>query len=122
MEEVDEILGISRKFIWMFIGFVLIVSAISTGFYFLRTTSEKVVVQYEEFFEIQSTCKKISSDICSLQSVPEDDKMFSRISKNERLTALRNQLHRWVNEYNAKSKMITRTLWKSSDLPYNISE
>lgn len=117
----SEEFGMIKKLLWWIVGFVVLVSCISGGFYYLRVTGEKAIVHYEEFYEIQGTCKKISTDICNLQSVSDTSKTFSRISKEERLLALRNQLNRWVSEYNAKSQMITRNIWKSSDLPYTLS-
>jgi hypothetical protein len=77
-------------------------------------------VRYEEYQEIYNTCEKISQDICNLKDVPATDPMFTQFSKEQRLLALRTNLNRWVNEYNGKSKMITRSLFKSGSLPYQL--
>jgi hypothetical protein len=53
--------------------------------------------------------------------LPESDKMFEQFSKTQRINTLKTQLNRWVEEYNAKSKMINHSLWKSSELPYQLN-
>ena len=76
---------------------------------------------YEDFQEMYNSCQKINSDLCNIQKVSDTDKMFQQFSKSQRLTALRTNLNRWVEEYNGKSKMWNRSLWKSKTLPYQLS-
>jgi len=48
--------------------------------------------------------------------------MFQKgFSKSERINAIRQNMNRWIEEYNAKSRMITRSAWKSGSLPYQLS-
>lgn len=82
---------------------------------------DKIISNYEEFQSIYNTCVKLNTDLCNMQKVPETDKMFEQFSKEQRMLQLRTSLNRWMEEYNAKSKMITRELWKSSALPYQLS-
>ena len=83
--------------------------------------ADDALINYEEFQEIYNTCKKIDSDLGNIRAVPDNDKMFESISKQAMITAKRQQMNRWVEEYNAKSKMWNRSLWKSSKLPYQLS-
>lgn len=79
------------------------------------------LINYEEFQEIYNTCQKIDHDLAAIKSIPDDDKMFAMMSKNAMVNGKRQQMNRWVEEYNAKSKMWNRSLWKSGKLPYQLS-
>jgi hypothetical protein len=56
-----------------------------------------------------------------MKSLPENDKMFEQFSKVQRVNTIKTQLNRWVEDYNAKSKMWGRALWKSNQLPYQLT-
>lgn len=84
------------------------------------TDPDNIIVNYEQYQDIYNTCKKLNTDLCNMRSTPETDKMFEQFSKAQRILALKTQLNKWVEDYNAKSKMITRNLWKSSELPYQL--
>jgi len=79
------------------------------------------VIVYEEFQEVFNTCKKLNTDLCNMADVPENDPMFLQFSKAQRVLTLKTQLNRWVETYNAKSKMWGRSLWKSKELPYTLN-
>ena len=83
--------------------------------------ANEAIINYEEFQEIYNTCQKIDHDMAAIKAVDEKDQMFAMTSKAAMLTAKRQQMNRWVEEYNAKSKMWNRSLWKSSKLPYQLS-
>jgi len=106
------------------IGFVIIIIAI-VSFGINRcseaTHIKDATIVYEEFQSIYDTTIKLNEDLCSITEVDENDKMFEQISKQQRITALKSNLNRWINEYNAKSKMFGRQLWKSNELPYQLS-
>lgn len=76
---------------------------------------------YEEFQEIYNTCQKLNDDLGVIRNTPENDKMFDQFSKQQRISALDMNLNRWIQEYNAKSKMGNRSMWKSKTLPYQLS-
>lgn len=82
---------------------------------------EDAVIHYEQFQEIYNTCEKLNTDLCMIREVPEDDKMFEQFSKAQRILAVQTNLNRWIEDYNAKSKMWGRSLWKSSSLPYQLN-
>jgi hypothetical protein len=84
-------------------------------------TVDNGISHYEDFQEIYTTTKKIDSDLATIQAVPETDKMFTNFSKAAMVAAKKQQMTRWIEEYNAKSKMINRSLWKSSTLPYQLN-
>jgi len=119
-KEEDEIKQI-KKFVYWFIGVAFVVSGIV---WFLNagvSTANKAIVRYEEFQEIYNTCVKLNTDLCNMKELPDTDKMFEQFSKNQRTLALKTQLNRWVEDYNAKSKMWNRSLWKSNQLPYELT-
>lgn len=107
------------KFIFAILVAIMITS--SLGCMHMWKSYEDAVINYEQYQEIYTTTKKINTDLCSMRQLPEKDPMFSQFSKAQRINQQKTQLNRWVEEYNAKSKMINRSLWKSSELPYQLS-
>jgi hypothetical protein len=85
------------------------------------THLDDAVQNYEQFQELYNTCSKLNTDLCNMKQLPENDKMFDQFSKAQRVLQIKTQLNRWVEEYNSKSKMWGRSLWKSSKLPYQLS-
>lgn len=116
-----------KKIVWWVIGVCLLLTAgIVTCNLAFKTVKkathiEDAVKVYEEFQEIYNTCEKLNTDLCNMRAAPESDKMFEQFSKEQRLLTLRTSLNRWVNDYNAKSKMWGRNLWKSKKLPFELS-
>lgn len=76
---------------------------------------------YEEFQEIYNTCQQLNDNLCAIKDVSDTDAMFKDFSKSSQQTALRFKLNRWIQDYNAKSKMWNRSLWKSKELPYQLN-
>ena len=112
------------------IGIVLltlfIFSVIGLGFRSCNKAEEAThlhdaVIVYEQYQEIYNTCSKLNTDLCNMKSLDENDKMFEQFSKTQRINTLKTQLNKWVEEYNAKSKMWGRSLWKSNQLPYQLT-
>ena len=60
-------------------------------------------------------------NLCNIKDIPETDKMFDQFSKTSQQIALKSKMNRWIEDYNAKSKMWNRSLWKSNKLPYQLS-
>jgi hypothetical protein len=123
MEDIKEEISLLKKGIYWFIGLSI---ALSTIFYMMRkgreaTHIDDAVQNYEQFQEIYNSCVKLNTDLCNMKDLPENDKMFEQFSKNQRLLSLKTSLNRWIEDYNAKSKMWGRSLWKSSALPYELS-
>ncbi len=85
------------------------------------THIENATIVYEEFQEIFNTCSKLNTDLGIIEATPDTDKQFEQFSKAQRLNAIKQNLNRWVEDYNGKSKMWGRSLWKSSTLPYQLS-
>ena len=82
---------------------------------------EKAVTDYEEFYSLKAECDKLNEDLCRVKQSDPTDQAYTQFSKAQMLDAKRHLLSRWVNTYNAKSKMITRSLWKSNDLPHSLN-
>lgn len=116
MEEIK----LFKKITLWFIGVVLIVA----GIIWLTSRSTQVIdnaiIHYEEFQEIYNTCQKLNTDLAIISATPETDKQFDQFSKTQRLNSIKQNLNRWVEDYNAKSKMWNRALWKSNSLPYQL--
>lgn len=116
----DEESFIKRNLIWV-VGLLFIVGAV--GFLLTRSVriAENAVLNYEEFQEIYNTCSKINTDLSTIRSVDEKDQMFVQFSKQAMIAQKKQLLSRWVEEYNAKSRMWNRSLWKSGKLPYQLN-
>jgi hypothetical protein len=112
-----------KRLIYWVIGITLVCSIGGFIVHKMReaTHIDTAVLNYEEYQEIYNTCSKINTDICNMKDVPETDPMFSQFSKSQRILALRTNLNRWIEDYNAKSKMWGRSLWKSNELPYQLT-
>lgn len=122
MYEEEEVIA-RRSFVWVLVVLFLFFSAVGTLSFVLTRSVEVVdngIVHYEEFQEIYNTCQKINTDLGVLRQLPADDKMFSQFSKSAIIAQKQQQLTRWTEEYNAKSRMWNRALWKSKSLPYQL--
>jgi hypothetical protein len=121
MEEFKEEIKFGKSFIYWIIAVMFVVGGITWFFNTASKTASTALIHYEEFQELYNTCEKINTDICNMKDLPETDKMFESFSKAQRINTLKTNLNRWVEDYNAKSKMWNRVLWKSSQLPYQLS-
>jgi hypothetical protein len=121
MEEFRTEFKYAKKIIF---GIVFLLIGLSFfGFLCNRTvtTVDNGIVHYEEFQELYNTCEKLNIDLCNMKDLPETDKMFEQFSKAQRVNTIKTNLNRWIEDYNSKSKMWNRSLWKSSALPYQLS-
>lgn len=109
------------KILGIFIGCLFIAGILSTLAYRSCRTVDFAFINYEEFQDVYNTAKAINDKLCNLNSIKDDDPMFKDFSKSSQLTANRNNLIRWINEYNSKSKQWHRSMWKSNSLPYELS-
>jgi len=122
----DEIKIGKRLIIWGIV-IVLLVAGFITTCNLVWGTAKKAthiddgITVYEEFQEIYNTCDKINTDLCNMRGMDEKDKMFEQFSKPQRILTLQTNLNRWVQDYDAKSKMWGRALWKSKKLPFELS-
>jgi hypothetical protein len=82
---------------------------------------ENAVISYDEYENLYATCNKLNTDLGIIQSTPETDKQFEQFSKAQRINSIKQNLNRWVEEYNAKSKYIDKKAWKRSDLPISLN-
>lgn len=85
------------------------------------TNVDTAFINYEQFQEIWNTCQKINIDLGIMKELPEDDKMFEQFSKVQRVSTLKIQLNKWIEDYNAKSKMWHKSMWKSEKLPHQLT-
>lgn len=115
-----------KLLILFLIGCICFVIVISTCSFVVRKGSEAshiddAVLNYEQYQEIYNTTVKLNTDLCNMKDLPDNDKMFEQFSKAQRILAIKTNLNRWVEDYNSKSKMWGRSLWKSGSLPYQLS-
>ena len=124
MSEQKEINYFSKGRIFGYIVAIMVLGFVlnSVGIFqkHAYTSMENAVINYEEFQEIYNTCQKIDTDIAIIQGVPNGDVMFEQFSKAQRLATLKVNLNKWVENYNAKSKMFNRSIWKSNSLPHQL--
>ena len=116
----EEVNFFKKNLIWIVI-FLLVVSGITWFFDRSTTVIDNAIIKYEEFQEIYNTCVKINLDLETIRSLPSEDKMFSQFSKESLIANKKQQMTRWIEEYNAKSKMWNRSMWKSGKLPYQLN-
>jgi IS1 family transposase len=110
----DEVRFSKKIYVWIVLSFLLI-GGLVWAFNRAERTVDSGIVHYEEFQEIYNTCQKINTDLATIKAIPDDDKAFSAFSKQQQIAAKKQQLTRWVEEYNAKSKMWNRSMWKSKE-------
>jgi uncharacterized membrane protein YfbV (UPF0208 family) len=115
----DELKIIKKFAIWVSI-LMLIISSIVWFANKSTRVIDTAIIHYEEFQEIYNTCQKLNTDLAIIQETPETDKQFEQFTKSQRINSIKQNLNRWVEDYNAKSKMWNRALWKSSSLPYQL--
>jgi hypothetical protein len=121
----------TTRTIFTTIGVVIVVITLSIVLWIANTGAgvvnkvvnpDAIVENYEEFQTLYNTLNKIDGDMKTICETPDNDKMFDQFSKGAMIAQKRQYMTRWVNEYNAKSKMYTRNLWKSNTLPYQVNE
>ena len=123
MDDYKNEISFAKKTIYWIIGLSLFASVVGLVLTKAKeaTHIEDAVQNYEQFQEIYNTCVKLNTDLCNYKDLPENDVMFEQFSKAQRILAIKTQLNRWVEDYNAKSKMWGRGLWRSNALPYQLS-
>jgi hypothetical protein len=125
--EMEEEWKFAKKVIIWVIALGLLGSV--AGFIWHKTKQaahiDDAVLNYEQYQDIYNTCVKLNQDLCNMESIPDTDPMFDaqngQFSKAQRMLAIKTNLNRWIEEYNSKSKQWGRALWKSSELPYQLS-
>lgn len=117
MDEIKQ----TKSFVYWVVGLMLLLSFMGWAASRAVSTVDRGIIRYEEYQEIYNTTIKLNEDLCNMQKLPEDDVMFEQFSKAQRENTIRTQINRWVEDYNAKSKMINRGIWKSSTLPYSLT-
>jgi hypothetical protein len=122
-EDMQEARQFGRMALWLFAGLLLVISLFSIIWFIgSRTvqTADNAIVHYEEFQRIYNATQALNEKLCTMNKIPETDVMFKDFSKAAQMNGLRNNLNRWIQEYNAKSNMWNRSLWKSKELPYEL--
>lgn len=109
----------------VYISVSLLVLVLFGAFMRIMSVAESSVIDdsltnYEEFQTIYNVCQQTNTDLATIQQMDDHDPMFVQFSKASIIAAKKQKLARWVEEYNAKSKMWNRALWKSKTLPYQL--
>lgn len=93
----------------------LLIVGLGTGIWFCDHAAKHAdkimndaLVNYEDFQEMYNAAKKVNTDLGTIRELPPNDKMFDQFSKNSMIVQKKQLLNRWVEEYNAKSKMWNR--------------
>lgn len=117
MEEIKA----GKKFIVWFVVLMFIICGVVWFFNRSERIVEGGIVKYEQFQEIYNTCAKLNTDLGIVQTTLDSDRQFEQFTKAQRINAIKINLNRWVEDYNAKSKVWTLSMWKSNSLPYQLS-
>ena len=120
-EDLKEATSWFKKLATWFICLSLITGGVIWFFSRSESVVQTGIIRYEEFQEIYNTCQKLNTDLSIIQKTPDTDKQFEQFSKAQRINAIEQNLNRWVEDYNAKSKVWTHSMWKSKTLPYQLS-
>jgi hypothetical protein len=96
---------------------------------------DAIVLHYEyyesQFQDIQAADAQIKTAVLAVARFKEEagpraqwtfDMREELARLNDNLDGLRFYRSKLIADYNAKSRMVTRTLWKRSDLPYHIDD
>ena len=110
---------VKKAILWI-VGLAMLIGGIYWFFGRAEKTVDNAFIHYEEFQEIYNTCEKLNMDLCNMKDMPEDDRSFEQFTKAQRINTLKTQLNRWVQDYNAKSQMWNREMWKSDKLPHQL--
>lgn len=86
----------------------------------ITDSMENAVISYDEYQNIFNTCKQINNDLGVIRETPADDIQFAQFSKAQRINTMKQNLNRWIAEYNAKSAHIDKKWWKSDSLPQTL--
>jgi len=120
----NEVSFFRKHLVWIVL-FFMVLSTVGWMVHKATNVADSVIdnalINYEQFQEVYNTCSKLNSDLATIRTVPDSDKMFDSFSKQAMIANKKQQLGRWVEDYNAKSKMWNRSLWKSSSLPYQLN-
>lgn len=95
--------------------------ALTSGAHHVVKSIDNAVVNYDNFQETYNTCVKLNTDLGILMETPDEDKQFQDFTKFQRINALKMNLIKNVEDYNARSREIDKNLWKSSALPCQLS-
>lgn len=86
-----------------------------------KTTSATTVISnYEWFYDQYNQIEAMRMNIASISETINTCKGEERQRKNTELQGLKLVLNNSIAEYNSKSRQITRKLWKSETLPYQL--
>lgn len=111
---------------------ILFITSRSCGVISKITEPTNIITSHDEFESMYETCNQICDDIRVLTQFDDNIKAIDQISKGvyiekpafskeERIIALQNKINRWIREYNAKSRHISKSRWKSNSLPQQLS-
>lgn len=120
-QEVKEENSYAKKWIIWLVVLAFVIGGVAWLFNRAEKTMDTAFIRYEEFQEIYNTCSKLNIDLCNMREMPDDDRSFEQFTKPQRINTLKTQLNKWVEDYNAKSKMWNRSMWKSKQLPYQLT-
>ena len=85
--------------------------------------TDKIVSNYEWYYDAYSQIKSYDEQIkeseININNYDKSSDLYER--KVIELDGMKKVRQNLIAEYNSKSKQITRNLWKSKDLPYQIN-
>lgn len=83
-------------------------------------TPERIIDNYEWFYDQYNQIQSMQSNATTLQESINTFQGEEKARKQTELQGLKMVLNNSIAEYNSKSRQITRKMWKSESLPYQM--
>lgn len=115
--------SIGYTFVLLILGIGVMSLLPSCGVISHVTSTQSIIQNYENYYTMNNDIKAMAGNVKILKQ------KFDRLKPgdpgydqaNIEYTGAQMNLNNMISEYNAKSKMITRSLWKAQDLPYQMT-
>jgi len=120
-EEMQEPTRWFKNWIVWCVGLTLVVGFILWFANRGEQAADNAIRHYEEFQTLYNTAEKLNADLCNKRAMPQDDRSFEQFTQAQQINTLKTKLNGIVADYNAKSNMWNRSMWKSSTLPYELT-
>lgn len=108
-----------------------LLSTVILGFLFLGisgcgvlshvTSTQQIIQNYENFYTMHNDIKAMAKNVKIAEQKYNKAGEATKAQAEIEYFGIQQNLNNMISEYNAKSRMITRSLWKAQDLPYQIT-
>lgn len=87
------------------------------------TSPDNIIQSYEYFYDTYHSLQAMQDNVDLLKGYLTDPSATEplKTQRSIELSGLMMNLNRYIEEYNAESRKINHSIWKASDLPYQIT-